>query len=453
MRQRRRWFLCLAMWLMASLISNTANSQTTSINIKSAIETAMANNYSLKADSMNILTAGYQVNIAKADFLPQVNYNSKTEYNPAIPSQMLPGNVIGQPSKDLVPVQFGTRYSMNNGFEATQAIIRKSSRYQVGVARLNTGIAQTKHQLTKEELVYQVATAFYALQATAEQIRTTGIDYKNIKEISVIAKAQYENGVLKRIDVESLEINAANKQSQLNQLQTTYNEQLAYFKYLLGISQHTAIRIAENIATDAGTVTGGGTRLWNRNDVVLYRQMIQSKELELKSIKAERKPSLSTYFRFNYQSQNSEPGDAFRNDYWFKSATIGLTSSIPLFDGFRRKNRINVATAQLQQLQFNSELKQQQANTEWTTATETLNNDREQVKVTQQNLLLAEKVFTSRKALYAEGVTTLIELLDAERELSQSRNLHTQALINVQTSTVNAHKANGTLLTEFLNTL
>ena len=55
--------------------------------------------------------------------------------------------------------------------------------------------------------------------------------------------------------------------------------------------------------------------------------------------------------------------------------------------------------------------------------------------------------------LYSEGVTTLIELLDAERELSQSRNLHTQSLINVQTSLVKAHKANGTLLTDFIKTL
>jgi outer membrane protein len=90
---------------------------------------------------------------------------------------------------------------------------------------------------------------------------------------------------------------------------------------------------------------------------------------------------------------------------------------------------------------------------EWVSASETLQNNRKQVYITQQNLELAEKVFTSRKALYTEGVTTLIELLDAERELSQSRNLYTQALINVQTSLVNAHKANGTLLTDFLKAL
>jgi len=55
--------------------------------------------------------------------------------------------------------------------------------------------------------------------------------------------------------------------------------------------------------------------------------------------------------------------------------------------------------------------------------------------------------------LYSEGVTTLVELLDAESELSESRNLHIQAVINVQTSLVNVYKAKGTLLTEFLKSI
>jgi len=50
-------------------------------------------------------------------------------------------------------------------------------------------------------------------------------------------------------------------------------------------------------------------------------------------------------------------------------------------------------------------------------------------------------------------VTTLIELLDAESELSQARNLHKQALIDVQTSWLDLHKANGTLLTKYVNSI
>ncbi len=452
MRKINKWKVGMPVLLIISLLSIQARSQSTNITIRTAIELALANNPSLKADSLNRQIAAHQVGIAKAALLPQVNFNSKAEYNPAIATQMLPGAIAGQPSKEFVPVQFGTTYNMGNGVEATQTIFKKSSRLQVDAARLNTGISETKYQLSQEDLVFRVATAWYELQSSTAMIRTTRKDHDNIREIAAIAKAQYESGVLKRIDYESLQINAANIQSQLNQLQSGYDEQLAYFKYLLGLPADAALTITEDIhAVAAAPETAA--YLTSRADVNLYRQLIQAKELDIKSIKAEKGPSVSAYFRFNYNAQYNQLSDATKNDYWYKSSTVGITTTIPIFDGYRRKNRLHQAQSELKQLQFRNEQQQQLASTEWATANTTLGSDRRQVNITKDNLALAEQVYQSRKALYTEGVTSLIELLDAERELSQSRNLHTQALISVQTSLVNTHKANGTLLTEFINSL
>ena len=434
------------------LISHRSIAQQSPLNMKQAIELAIANNYSLKADSMNLLVSDYNNKVAKADFLPQVNYSSKTEYNAAIPSTMLPGSVAGQPGKDLVAVQFGTRYNMTSGVEVKQALYNKSTRIKINAAGLNNSIAQTKHNLTREELIYQVATAFYALQANAENIRNTTHDYLNLKEILAIAKAQYENGILKKIDYESLEINTANKGSYLYQLQTTYNDQLTNFNYLLGLPAETKTVIDDNIARISGIVEQGDLFL-QREDVRLYGQMIESKQVEINSIRAESKPVINSYFRFNYQSQFNNTDKMFNTDYWSKSSTFGLSASVSLFDGYRRKNRINLAESQLRQLKFQDEQTKQLANTEWLTATETLRKDQYQYQVTSRNLALAEKVFASRKALYSEGVTTLVELLDAESELSESRNLYIQAIINVQTSQVNVYKAKGTLLTEFVKSI
>jgi outer membrane protein TolC len=426
--------------------------QTGALTMKQAVEIALANNTSLKADSMNLLVTGYQNNILRSDFLPQVNYSAKTEYNLALAAQMVPGNLVNQPSKDYVPVQFGTRYSTGSGIEVTQSIINKSSRIKLNAAGLNTSIAQTKHRLTKEELVYQVAATYYVLQANAEMIRTTTRDYLNLKEILSIAKAQYENGILKKIDYESIEINTANKESYLNQLQTDYNDLLANFNYLMGIPAESRTVIETNVSTISATLETGDL-FSQRADVYLSNQLIESKEVEIRSIRAEKKPVLNSFFRFNYQAQFNDAGKAFNHDYWSKSSSVGISTSISLFDGYRRKNRLNIAQSQLDQLKFQNEQAKQLANKEWVTALGKLGRDRQQYEITTKNLQLAEKVFASRKALYAEGVTTLVELLDAESELSQSRNLHIQSIINLQTSLVNIYKAKGTLLTEFLKTI
>ena len=424
----------------------------TALSLKKAIELSLVNSNSLKSDSLNIIVANYQVKVLKSDFLPQVNYAARSEYNPAIPSQMLPGSIAGHPEKDLVPVKFGTNYGLSSGMEITQNLMKKSMRYQIDEAGINQNIAQTKYSMSREDLVYQVAISYYTLQTDAELIRTTNKDYHNLLDIVRVAKAQFENGTIKKIDLSSLQINADNKESYLRQLQTQYKNHLIQFNWLLGVSADSKTIIEDSIST-SDRIIEPGNQYQQRQDIHLSNLMIGSKEMEMRSIRAEKLPMISTYVKYNYASQFNHSKNAWNNEYWFNSSTIGISTSIPIFDGNRRRSRISIAQTELQQLRFQHELRQQSADKEWVSANETLGNYRDQLQITKRNLGLAERVFETRKALYAEGVTTLVELLDAEKDLSQSRDLYTQALINVQSGIVNVYKAKGTLLTEFLNTL
>lgn len=449
MSKKVKLVLKLIVPVLYILAANRSQGQTVPLNVKGAIDIALTNNRSVLADSLNISITNEKNKQLAGLYRPQLNYSSSTEYNPAIASQMLPGAVAGQPDKELVPVQFGTRYSMRTGFEVTQTLFRKDLKIQIQSAGLQMDIAKTKHNLTKEELVYRVASLFYTLQTYAEKIRTTQFDYFSMKEILRISKAQYENGVLKRIDYESLQINVANLESQLNQLQTTYNDQLAYFNYLLGLPAAAETAISDSLSEDLRTPDGGNCLL-QREDIRLSAQMITAKEVELSSIRAEKLPAVNSYFRYNYLSQFNEPGKVFNSDYLSKTSTIGVSVTVPILDGNRRKSRINAARTELEQLKLKNLYQKEQAEMELFSSQGTLRNNLSEYQITKRNLELASKVFISRKALYTEGVTTLMELLDAERELSKARDLHMQSLINVQTGRLDVHKANGTLLTDFL---
>jgi len=126
MRTWNRWLIILALSINIKALAQTTP---VTVTVKSAIDMALTNNYSLKADSLNMAAAGYQANALKSSLLPHLSYNSKAEYNPAIASTMLPGQYVGQPSKEYVPVQFGTRYSMGSGLEASYNLFRKDLRY------------------------------------------------------------------------------------------------------------------------------------------------------------------------------------------------------------------------------------------------------------------------------------------------------------------------------------
>src|SRR5262245_31222193 len=113
---KKRQVLFLMCGIAALFFAREAVSQS-SLNMKQAIEIAMKNNYSLKADSMNLAITDYQNKTTRADLLPQVNFSGKTEYNAAIAKQMLPGYIVGQPAKDYVSVPFGSRYIVGSEIE------------------------------------------------------------------------------------------------------------------------------------------------------------------------------------------------------------------------------------------------------------------------------------------------------------------------------------------------
>jgi len=181
--------------------------------------------------------------------------------------------------------------------------------------------------------------------------------------------------------------------------------------------------------------------------------MVESKQVDIKKIRAELTPTINSYLRYNYQAQFNNADNVANSDYWFRGSTIGVSVAVPIFDGNRRRNRIKAAELQLDQLKYQSTLQQQRAEVEYLNASYVLTNNLQQAGITKKNLQLAVGVFNSRKALYNEGVSSLVELLDAERELTNARKLSLQADVNVKTGWLDLHKANGTLLTDFIKSI
>ena len=452
MRKNGRIITRLSASLFVCFLVHTVKAQQLTVSLRKAIDLAVENNLSLRSDSLNVAVTGHNNKELAGYYLPQINYNSVTEFNPEVASQLLPGKFLGDPSKDLVPVQMGTTYNLRTGVEVTQALYRKDLLVQMRAAGLYSNISQTKHKLTKEQLIYNVAYSFFAIQAKADLIRATTEDYLNLKDVLTIAKSQYENGVIKGIDYHTLQINVSNKEASLSQLETEYMNQLADFNYLLGLPADTRVSIADSISAEM-IIPQQQKQTAERNDILLTRQMVESKQVDIKKIRAELTPSINSYLRYNYQAQFNNADKVANSDYWFRGSTIGVSVAVPIFDGNRRRNRIKAAELQLDQLKYQSTLQQQRAEVEYLNASYVLTNNLQQAGITKKNLQLAVGVFNSRKALYNEGVSSLVELLDAERELTNARKLSLQADVNVKTGWLDLHKANGTLLTDFIKSI
>ncbi len=144
-------------------------------------------------------------------------------------------------------------------------------------------------------------------------------------------------GVLKRIDYESLQINAANIQSQLNQLQSQYKEQLAYFKYQLGLPADAAITIRGRHQQKRTGSAGWRLPAMDQGRYSPVPPTDPVKRAGHQKIKSEKGTGGECLLPFQLSIQYNSASDAFKNEYLFKSSTVGISTTIPLFDGHRRK--------------------------------------------------------------------------------------------------------------------
>jgi outer membrane protein TolC len=94
----------------------------------------------------------------------------------------------------------------------------------------------------------------------------------------------------------SLEINVANTKSQLDQLETDYNAQLAQFNFLLGLPAENKTLISSSISKDL-RFSDNSNYLLQREDIRLSQQVIQLKEVEIKNNSGRKSPNDQQLFQ------------------------------------------------------------------------------------------------------------------------------------------------------------
>lgn len=168
--------------------------------------------------------------------------------------------------------------------------------------------------------------------------------------------------------------------------------------------------------------------LRNRPDVDSQELVIALQSENLAVQKASGYPTLDLIASFSRRGASSTlfPGG---KDF-AQSASAGLYFSVPVFDGRARSGRVQQARAavdrerfRLQQLVENARLQVQQAH-------QALFASREQIEASESNIARAERALEIAQTRFRNGLSTQVELNDAELAVTRARTNFVQALYN-----------------------
>lgn len=306
-------------------------------------------------------------------------------------------------------------------------------------AKTGVDVAGLEAEVTKRDVMATVGLLYIEALRADESVKARQADIQLSQQLLKLAQDRKAAGVATGLDVTREEVQLeSNKQ----RLLVSQNEQesgrlnliralgLNFDLRLVLTDELKFIDVAHEHPNDALT-----TARENRAELKVQGSRQKLAALSLSSVTSERVPSLS--MNGDYGWIGVKPDDALA------TRTIGLTLSVPIFDGGQREGRISESRSRVRQESIRMKDVSDQVTLEVRNALLTLDSSTQQVAVSEKGLELALKELTFARDRFAAGLATNIEVTNAQTSVARARDNQIEALFRFNASRINLARAKG----------
>lgn len=412
------------------------------LSLSAAVDLAVKQNQQLQSVQMDEEINEFKIKEIKSGALPQLTGDANYNDNFSRASQILPGEVFGQPGTSIA-VKFGTRYQFGTGLQLKQTIFNPSINTGLKAAKESQGYYTLNTFKTKEDLIYQVVNVYMQLEMTEKQKELIVGNIERMKKLVQITDAQFKEGIIKKVDVDQLKVNYTNLRTQLSTTNNTYTQLLNNLKLLMNVDVYTPVAITNEVGAERVPVADQ-LFLKDNTELNLIDYQIRLQQLNTLNIKAGYLPTLSAFANYGWQGQADK---LFKSGatQGFTSGVWGLTLSIPIFDGFTKKNKIAQSNIQVRQLEMNKKFMKSKINNDFVSAQNDLRQNKEVLAAQEENMKVAEELYNVAKLSYTEGIAPLSELINAENGLKEAQTQYLTALLQISLAELDLMKTSGQL--------
>lgn len=445
-------FKSLKLAVLAALISGMGMAQETKlIDLKEAINYALENKAEAKKAQLNIENSEYLIQEARAGALPNISANGSITYNPilqetAIPSSSFPG---GEQSPDpFIILAMGQKWNAIGGVTLNQNLFDKTVFTGLKAAKTTREFYLINAELTDEQVIERVATAYYNVYVQKEQLSTIEESMTNVEKTRSIIKSLFDNGLAREIDLDRVDVQLTNLKSSRQQLINAVSLLENSLKFYMGMPIGQPIELADNDFQVEEFLLADQVDTESRTELKLLNKQSELLELQKEARKAAYYPSLSLSAGYNYMGQGDKfpIGSGLDNGvYWSDFASISLNLRVPIFSGFANRARVSQADIELRQLEQDIADTKLGLDLEYQNAKTQIENSYIDIENQGENVKLAEKVVNNTQSNYQLGLATLTDLLEAESALVNARNNYSNAVLQFKLAEIQLLKSKAEL--------
>jgi outer membrane protein len=438
-------------WLNAAFLFalfQTVSAQQ-SLTLKEAINYALQNKADAQKAKIDVNRGDLKIKEAKAGALPQISASGSLQYNAIIQEsalQMETPNANGILENKTTYIKMGQPWNTNATVSVYQALFDQRVFTGLKAAKSTREFYQINAQLTNEQIIERVATAYYQVFVTKQKLLNIDASYDNTNKVKKIIQSLYDNGLAKEIDLDRTKVGIVNIQSNRQQVLNAVQLQENALKFYMGMPIENKIELVEEDVQINKYLLDDQYDYTKRTEVAAILKQKELLGYNLEATKALLYPTVGLAANYGINGFGSKfPID--KSTYWSDVANIALQVKVPIFTGGASKAKIAQAQLDIDALDVDLKDKLLGLDLEYHNAKTQIENLIINLDNQKSNVELAKKVFNNTQSNYQNGLAPLTEVLDAEQAYTEAKNNYSNVLLEYKVAEVALLKSKGELKT------
>lgn len=414
---------CVAFFMPYSFCEeNKANTQI-SLSLRDAITIAFKNNKDIQIQEKEIEVAKANILGAQSEFSPKVNLNAGYTHS---------GDVLNLGSSAGAKKDKGIFSGYKNDNKLGIAI--DESVYNGGAslanfkqAKLGLSVSEETLRARKLDVEFETKRLYYGLLLAYETERIAQDLVNQSQSHYEDVKNKFSQGTASRFDILQSKVQISKLIPELLKAKNAVDLIMADLKKLLGFKMPDSITVKEKLAYSLIEIKEYEflkLAYLNKPEMILESLGIDISKWAIQTARAGNRPQVNAGLDYSYRSNNLGNMLNNRHSTW----NAGFSVTIPIFNGFYTKAKVDTAKARYVQATLGKEDLVDQIAVDIKQACLDLNQARAIIDSSKDSIEETKEALRIAGVSYDNGVGTNLDVLDARVSLSQIEQNYSSAI-------------------------
>lgn len=414
--------LIVATIALGTTCINAQSNDTINLTLDECLRIALNENPTIKVADMEIQRVDYSKKETIGGLLPNISFGG--QYSRTIEKQTMA--MMGQTFK------VGSDNSYSLGFSASLPIV--SVQLWQSLKLSNNQIEQNieKARESRLSLVNQVQNAYYGLLFAQDALNVL-LENREIANMNAeVYRKKFKNGSASEFDVLRAEVQVKNIEPSILDMENTISQAKLQLKLLMGMDMSHNIKVEGNLSEYQEEMY---KTVLDTNFDLTNNSTLRSLDLQtdyLKKVVSVQKgawyPTLALSANYNWTSITNGP--IFRNINWNPYSTIGVSLSIPIFQGGTRYTKQKQAEISYREMSWQRDNLENSLKLQAQAQFDNIQKSVSQIETNKAGVEQAVKANQIMEKSFRIGAASYLDLRDSENALMSAKLAYFQSIYN-----------------------